>query len=83
MGLAVQAAEIGNVNAISDAGVAANLSKTAITGAGLNVRINLIGLEKESEPARMLNELKNLEKHAEEHLTALQKILVERGGLSF
>ncbi len=83
MGLAVKVAELGNVNAISDAGVAANLSATAITGAGLNVRINLIGLENEPEPARMLNELQSLEKQSEKHLTALQKILVERGGLSF
>lgn len=82
MELAYQAAESGNVNAISDAAVAANFAGTAITGAGLNVRINLLGLEKEPEPARMLNELKSLEKQRDKLLTELQHILVERGGMN-
>jgi len=81
MQLALQAAEIGNVNAISDAGTAANLSRAAINGAGLNVRINLLGLEKEADPARMLNELKNIEKQAEKIEAGLIGILRERGGL--
>jgi len=79
--LAVKAAEMGNVNAISDAGTAAALANAAISGAGLNVRINLLGLEKESEPARMLNELKNIEKGAGKIQQSLKKILNERGGL--
>jgi glutamate formiminotransferase / formiminotetrahydrofolate cyclodeaminase len=81
MQLAVKAAELGNVNAVSDAGTAAALAKAAITGAGLNVRINLLGLEKESDPARMINELKGIEKQIEKIEESLKRILNERGGL--
>lgn len=80
--LAVRAAELGNVNAISDAGTAAALSQAALKGAGLNVRINLLGLEKESDPARMLNELRGLEKLAEKSDETLQQTLIERSGLN-
>lgn len=81
MQLAVKAAELGNVNAISDAGTAAALAKAAISGAGLNVRINLLGLEKESDPARMINELRGIEKQVEKIEKSLNGILNERGGL--
>jgi glutamate formiminotransferase/formiminotetrahydrofolate cyclodeaminase len=81
MQLAVKAAELGNINAISDAGTAAALAIAAITGAGFNVRINLLGLEKESDPARMINELKSIEKQAEKVEGSLKGILNERGGL--
>ncbi|MFW5714194.1 MAG: glutamate formimidoyltransferase [Brevefilum sp.] len=80
--LAVRAAEIGNVNAVSDAGTAAALSQAALKGAGLNVRINLLGLEKESDPARMLNELRGLEKQAGKLENSLCQTLEERGGLN-
>jgi glutamate formiminotransferase/formiminotetrahydrofolate cyclodeaminase len=79
--LARKAARMGNVNAISDSGTAAALARAAIQGAGLNVRINLIGLEKENDPARMLNELKTIEKQADKLQQELQEILVNRGGL--
>jgi glutamate formiminotransferase/formiminotetrahydrofolate cyclodeaminase len=79
--LAVKAAELGNVNAISDAGTAAALAKSAIKGAGLNVRINLLGMEKEKEPARMLNALRLIERQAINLDETLQQTLKDRGGL--
>lgn len=79
--LAAKAVEFGNVNAISDGGSAAAFARAAINGAGLNVRINLLGLEKETIPSRMLNELKNIEKQANKIETVLRKLLRERGGL--
>ena len=80
--LAVRSAEIGNVNAISDAGAGAQFAQAAFKGAGLNVRINLLGLERESDPASMLNELRGLEKQAEKMDASLREILNERGGLN-
>jgi glutamate formiminotransferase/formiminotetrahydrofolate cyclodeaminase len=81
MTLAEKAAKIGNVNAISDAGTASALAQAAITGAGLNVRINLLGLEKENGPAQMLNELRRIDKQAAKLKQSIQGILTERGGL--
>lgn len=43
LGLARSCAEKGNVNSVSDAGVAALMARTAVAGAALNVKINLIG----------------------------------------
>jgi len=83
MTLAINAAKLGNVNAISDAGTASALAKAAIEGAGLNVRINLLGLEKEADPAQMLNELRRIDKQAEKLKQSIQLILAERGGLEF
>jgi len=80
--LAVTAASLGNVNAISDAGTAAAFCQASIKGAGLNVRINLLGLEKETQAARMLNELKNIEKQAEKLNEEMNAILNNRGGLA-
>jgi len=82
MTIAVKAAELGNVNAISDAGTAAALAKAAIEGAGLNVRINLLGLEKEADPARMLNDLRGIDKQAGKLEHSIRSILAERGGLN-
>ncbi len=82
MRLALKAAQLGNVNAISDAGTAAAFAQAALNGASLNVRINLLGLEKEQDPARMLNELRSLEKEATRINDSLRDVLVDRGGLS-
>jgi glutamate formiminotransferase/formiminotetrahydrofolate cyclodeaminase len=79
--LAVKAASLGNVNAISDAGTAAAFCLASIKGAGLNVRINLLGLEKETQAARMLNELKNITKQMEKLNEEMNAILNNRGGL--
>jgi len=80
--LALKVAKIGNINAITDAGTAAAFARAAITGAGLNVRVNLLGLEKDADPARMLNELKRIEKEAIQLEGELRSVLLERAGLS-
>jgi glutamate formiminotransferase / formiminotetrahydrofolate cyclodeaminase len=82
MQLALTASALGNVNAISDAGAAVSFAKAALDGAGLNVRINLLGMEKEPEPSRMLDQLKSLENEAKTLVQSLQHVLGERGGLS-
>lgn len=49
LSLAGQVAPIGNRNAVSDAGVAADLAAAALRGALLNVRVNLPGLPEQDE----------------------------------
>lgn len=49
LGLAERIAPIGNPNAVSDAGVAAQLASAAVRGAALNVRINLPHLPPDAE----------------------------------
>lgn len=49
------AAEYGNKNALSDTGVAALLTETAIEGALLNVKINIIGLKDETYKNELTN----------------------------
>jgi glutamate formiminotransferase/formiminotetrahydrofolate cyclodeaminase len=80
--LALKAAELGNINAISDAASAAALAQAALEGAGLNVRINLLGIEKEAEPDRMLYELMTLENQAARLKETLRVVLNNRGGLN-
>jgi len=81
MKLAVRMTEVGNINAITDAGTAANLAYAAIKGAGLNVQVNLLGLENEDEPARILSELRQVQKQADEMLAELKSILSTRSNL--
>ena len=80
--LAVRMAAIGNLSAISDAAAGANLALAALKSAALNVRINLQGLEHETEPAQMLQELAALEQQTEPLMQALKENLAERAGLS-
>ncbi len=81
MRLALKTAKLGNVNAITDAGTAAAFARAAISGAGLNVRINLLGLEKETDADRMLNELKRVEIQLAQIEDELKTVLNERAGL--
>jgi glutamate formiminotransferase/formiminotetrahydrofolate cyclodeaminase len=55
--LAHRAAEKGNVNSISDAGVAAEMARAAARGAALNVAINLGGLKDHSYVQKVRKEL--------------------------
>jgi glutamate formiminotransferase/formiminotetrahydrofolate cyclodeaminase len=78
--LARQAAELGNTNAISDAGTAAALARASLQGAGLNVRINLHSLEANKQGVQLLKELRTLEKQATKLETAISKQVHVRGG---
>lgn len=79
--LAKQAAETGNLNAITDAATAAALAQAALTGAGLNVRTNSTSLQDASFAAPLLEELERLENRALELDQELHVVLVERGRL--
>ncbi|HNZ13143.1 MAG TPA: glutamate formimidoyltransferase [Anaerolineaceae bacterium] len=81
MDLALQAAQLGNLNAISDAGSAVALGRAALTGAGMNVRINLLGLDDQTPGAPLLLEMAELEHRANRIESELRLALKERAGL--
>jgi formiminotetrahydrofolate cyclodeaminase len=80
--LSAEAAELGNLNAISDAGSASTLARAGLTGAGYNVRINLQGMPDDPESVKMINELTAIEKQADEMILHMKSTLTERGGMS-
>jgi len=65
MQLAVSAAELGNLNAISDAASAVHLAQAAIQSAGLNILVNVKNLK---DPAPAVELIRGLHEH--EHLAA-------------
>ncbi len=56
-----QMVEKGNPNSISDAGVGALCIRTAVEGAGLNVRINALSLEDEEKKATYISKADEIE----------------------
>jgi glutamate formiminotransferase/formiminotetrahydrofolate cyclodeaminase len=83
LGLARQAAGLGNLNAITDAASSAALAKAALTGAGLNVRINCQSLQNQAAAAPLVARLEELEQQADLALQAVNQALQERSGLKF
>ena len=77
-----QAAENGNSNAITDAGSAAALARAALTGASMNVRINLTGLEDGDLIAQMQTRLEESQQQADELLAVIQQVVSDRGQIS-
>jgi glutamate formiminotransferase/formiminotetrahydrofolate cyclodeaminase len=82
MELALQAARLGNTNAITDGASGAALARAALTSAGYNVRINRASLKDAAQADALLVELKHVEAKAVEMDAALRQVLVERGGLA-
>ncbi len=83
MKLALSAATHGNLNAISDAGAAFFLAKAGLTAAGLNVRINLPGLDHEKVREDFLTRISHYEKEGQVLETQMHTILTERGNFQF
>ena len=81
MELGIRAAEIGNLNAISDAASGVQLAQAALQCAALNVRINLMDLKGNPDADRMLSELVKLENSVPEQLDKLQLVIRKRSGL--
>jgi glutamate formiminotransferase/formiminotetrahydrofolate cyclodeaminase len=63
--LAARAAEAGNRNAVSDAGVGALLAGAAARGAAYNVRINVAGMPRPAEASGLVVEAERLLKETE------------------
>jgi glutamate formiminotransferase / formiminotetrahydrofolate cyclodeaminase len=81
MELALQAARMGNNNAITDGASGAALARAALTSAGYNVRINLSSLKDKAQADALLADLMALEARAAELDAAVREVLAERGGL--
>jgi formiminotetrahydrofolate cyclodeaminase len=81
MQLCAQAVTTGNLNAISDGASGAALARAALTGAGYNVRINVSSLSDVSKGEPLLQEIRRLERTADEVEASIRKHLVERGGM--
>jgi len=81
MALAEMIVSLGNLNAISDGATAAVQARAALTGAGYNVRINAASLKDQVQVSRLMGELNQLEKQAAAHEAAVNRALVERGGM--
>lgn len=80
--LAVEAAEKGNANAISDAASGAALARASLTGSGLNVRINCPNLQDQAAAQEFVAEVRKLESEAQALEANLHRALAERGNLA-
>ena len=81
MALALQAASLGNLNAICDAGTAVALARAALTGAGLNVRTNTLSLLDQAAAGSLVAGIRELEAQAAGLEAELKKVLNDRGGI--
>jgi glutamate formiminotransferase/formiminotetrahydrofolate cyclodeaminase len=80
--LASQVVETGNLNAISDGGSAAALAGAALSGASLNVRINIASLEDKTLAADLIQNIQHINRLALVVQEKIQATLTGRGGLS-
>ena len=81
MKLALRMAQIGNLNAISDAASGVFQARAGLEAAFLNVEINLLGYENETVAAGLLRDARDLRQESEGILTELKTLLKSRAGL--
>jgi len=74
-------AQLGNENAITDAGTAAAMAMGALKGAALNVRINLASLDKSEKSDSIEKQLTLFETEAEQLNEKVNSIIRNRGGI--
>lgn len=82
MALAVIVVQHGNVNALSDGGSGAALARAALTGAGMNVRINAKTLQDQVAAQELISELRRLETKANQLEAQIIAFIEERGGFA-
>lgn len=71
-------AEIGNEQAVSDAGVAALAAEAALRSAFLNIEINLASIADHTFVARVREEMKTLDQKRTEQVETILQIIAER-----
>ncbi len=72
------AVKYGNKNAVSDAGVAASLTATALEGAILNVKINIMGLKDEAYKEELKNKCNELLEKSKNRKQEIMGIIEEK-----
>lgn len=75
MKLSKVVAEKGNVNSVSDAGVAALMARAAVEGALYNVKINISGLEDEEFAVDMQDKTKEVREKSDKLAEEIRKIV--------
>jgi glutamate formiminotransferase/formiminotetrahydrofolate cyclodeaminase len=78
MDLLLAMAQQGNPNSVSDAGVGALCARSAVLGAGLNVKINASGYEDAAYVATLLQQVKNMEELASQKEAAILAVVAEK-----
>ena len=78
--LAMQAAKIGNVNSVSDAGVGALMAHAAVQGAFYNVQINLPGIAEPAVKAEIDRESRRILSEAEAEAALARELVIEKIG---
>lgn len=79
LSLALQVAQLGNLNALSDAGTAGALCQAALRGAGLNIRTNARSLADPGLAHPLLGQLEALEAQSARLSEQLNQTLSSRG----
>ena len=82
LGLADRIAQIGNLNAITDAATAGALSRAAVSAAGANVRVNLANMQDDPVAAGMLKEVNEIETNTEAKYADMKSRLEERANIT-
>jgi len=80
--LALLVVRSGNINALSDGGSGAALARAALTGAGMNVRINAKSLSDTVIAEALLESIQSLELRATEIESHIRAAIQERGGFA-
>lgn len=75
-----EALDKGNPNRITDAGVAAQLTRAAAMGAAYNVQINLLDISNNDFSARLEKDMNELVSHIMEAVDRLEKIIEQNLG---
>lgn len=81
MKLALRMAQIGNLNAISDAASGVYQARAGLEAACLNVAINLMGYETETRASELDRQARELKLKSDEIVVELQTLLKDRSGL--
>jgi formiminotetrahydrofolate cyclodeaminase len=82
MKLTLEAARFGNLNAISDAASGFSMARASLNSAGVNVRINLQGLDDPTPGQPMLDQITRLERTARDLLFELRRVLADRSDMT-